>query len=80
MTKKTSITVWLRPEQHATLKAITEKTGKPLAAVVREGIDLVLRRAARNPIEQQIETVLRLPRAVARQPKRTARRPRGGRR
>jgi predicted DNA-binding protein len=39
-------TVYLEPEQHRKLKALQERTRVPMAAYIREGIDLVLTRYA----------------------------------
>ncbi|MCK6545796.1 ribbon-helix-helix domain-containing protein [Myxococcota bacterium] len=40
--RKVLTTVYLEPEQDALLKALSERTGVPVAAYIRQGIDLVL--------------------------------------
>jgi hypothetical protein len=40
--RKVLTTVYLEPAQDVLLKALSERTGVPVAAYIREGIDLVL--------------------------------------
>ena len=42
--RKIATTVYLTPEQDSLLKTLHQQTRQPVAALVREGIDLVLRR------------------------------------
>ena len=44
--KKISTTVYITPEQNEQLKLLHDRTKVPIAAYIREGIDLVLRRHA----------------------------------
>jgi predicted DNA-binding protein len=40
--RKVTTTVYIEPEQDELLKALSERTGVPVAAYIRRGIDLVL--------------------------------------
>jgi hypothetical protein len=40
--RKITTTVYLEPEQDEMLKALSERTGVPVAAYIRQGIDMVL--------------------------------------
>ena len=40
--KKISTTVYLTPEQDASLKLLKEKTSVPMAEIIRQGIDLAI--------------------------------------
>lgn len=46
LSKKVSITAYMTPEQKARLKQLYEATKVPEAVYIREGIDLVLAKAA----------------------------------
>jgi predicted DNA-binding protein len=43
--KKLAITVYITPEQDRRLRRLHERTMVPIAAYVRQGIDLVLKKA-----------------------------------
>ena len=40
--RKVTTTVYIEPEQDELLKALSERTGVPVAAYIRRGIDLLL--------------------------------------
>jgi predicted DNA-binding protein len=40
--RKVTTTVYIEPDQDEQLKALSERTGVPVAAYIRQGIDLVL--------------------------------------
>jgi hypothetical protein len=44
--KKISTTVYITPEQNASLKALHARTKVPMAEYIRQGIDLVLEKYA----------------------------------
>jgi hypothetical protein len=46
--KKVSTTVYITPEQAESLKLLHERTKVPVAVYIREGIDMVLKRYARQ--------------------------------
>lgn len=41
MTRKISIVVYLEPEQHPKLKELAKDLDRPVAEIVREGVELV---------------------------------------
>jgi hypothetical protein len=44
--KKISTTVYLTPTQHAQLKLLHDRTKVPMAELIRQGIDMVLKQHA----------------------------------
>jgi predicted DNA-binding protein len=47
--RKVATTVYLTPEQDVRLKRLHDQTGQPVAVLIREGVDLVLRSYADRP-------------------------------
>lgn len=50
--KKLSTTVYITPNQNDRLKMLSERTGRPAAEYIREGIDLVLEKYRQHLPEQ----------------------------
>lgn len=46
--KKVSTTIYITPEQNERLKQLNQKTKVPVAEYIRQGIDLVLKKYAKN--------------------------------
>ena len=55
MLKHTKVLAYLRPDQKADLDTLSEKTGAPVAELIRRGVDLLLKRDLKKVAKEPVQ-------------------------